>query len=96
VLAASGGEEALQLARGEAGPVHLVLTDVVMPGLGGREVARRVVEMKPEARVLYVSGYTNDAIGKDGVQDEGIEFLPKPFTASTLLDRVRTLLDRPR
>jgi FixJ family two-component response regulator len=75
--------------------VHLVLTDVVMPGLGGREVARRVVELKPEARVLFVSGYTHDAVGKEGVQDEGIEFLPKPFTASSLLDRVRTLLDRP-
>jgi len=96
VLSASGGEEALQLARGEAGPVHLLLTDVVMPGLGGREVARRVLGLKPEARVLYVSGYTHDAIGKEGVQDEGSEFLPKPFTASTLLDRVRTLLDRPR
>jgi len=94
VLAASGGEEALHLARGEDGPVHLVLADVVMPGLGGREVARRLVELKPDARVLYVSGYTHDAIGKEGVQDEGIEFLPKPFTASTLLDRVRALLDR--
>jgi CheY-like chemotaxis protein len=95
VLAASGGEEALHLARGEGGPVHLVLTDVVMPGLGGREVARRVLELKPEARVLYVSGYAHDAIGKQGVHDAGIEFLPKPFTASSLLDRVRTLLDRP-
>jgi CheY-like chemotaxis protein len=96
VLAASGGEEALRLALGEAGPVHLVLTDVVMPGLGGREVARRVLELKPEARVLYVSGHTRDAIGKEGVRDDGIEFLPKPFTATTLLDRVRSLLDRPR
>jgi len=67
-----------------------------MPGLGGREVGRRVLELKPEARVLYVSGYTHDAIGKEGVPDEGIEFLPKPFTSSTLLDRVRALLDQPR
>jgi len=96
VLAASGGEEALHLARAEGGPVHLVLTDVFMPGLGGPEVARRVVELKPEARVLYVSGSTHDAIGREGVLDEGIEFLPKPFTASTLLDRVRTMLDQPR
>jgi PAS domain S-box-containing protein len=96
VLAASGGEEAFRLAHGEGGPVHLVLADVVMPGLGGREVARRVLELKPEARVLYVSGYTRDAIGKEGVMDEGIEFLPKPFTASTLLGRVRALLDQPR
>ena len=94
VLTASGGDEALLLARSERGPIHLVLTDVVMPGLGGQEVARRVLELKAEARVLFVSGYTHDAIGKKGALDEGIEFLPKPFTASTLLDRVRAVLDR--
>jgi len=96
VLAASGGEEALHLARSEVGSVHLLLTGVVMPGLGGREVARRVLELKPETRVLYVSGSTHATAGKRGMQDEEFEFLAKPFTASTLLDRVRMVLDRPR
>ena len=96
VLAAGGGYEALQLVRGEPGPVHLVLTDVVMPGIGGREIARQVLEWRREASVLFMSGYTHDAIDREGVLDEGIEFLQKPFTASTLLDRVRTLLDRSR
>jgi signal transduction histidine kinase/CheY-like chemotaxis protein len=96
VLAAGGGYEALQLVRGEPGPVHLVLTDVVMPGMGGREIARQVLEWRREASVLFMSGYTHDAIDREGVLDEGIEFLQKPFTASTLLDRVRILLDRSR
>ena len=94
VLTASGADEALHLARSEHGPLHLVVTDVVMPGLGGPEVARRVRELKPKARVLFVSGHSHDVIGEEGALDGGAEFLPKPFTASTLLDRVRTLLDR--
>ncbi len=96
VLAAGGGYEAFQLVQGERGPVHLVVTDVVMPGLGGREIARQIMEWRPEASVLFMSGYTHDAIDREGVLDEGIEFLQKPFTASSLLDRVRTLLDRSR
>jgi PAS domain S-box-containing protein len=96
VLAAGGGYEALQLVRGEPGPIHLVLTDVVMPGIGGREIARQVLEWRTEASVLFMSGYPHDAIDREGVLDEGIEFLQKPFTASTLLDRVRTLIDRSR
>ncbi len=93
VLAAAGADEAFDIAMREATPVHLLLTDVVMPGTGGREVARRVAELRPGIRVLFTSGYTRDAISRQGVIDEGVEFLPKPFTAAALLRRVRELLD---
>ena len=94
VLAAEGAEQAYAILRGERAPLHLVVTDVVMPGTGGRDMARRIGELRPGVRVLYVSGYTHDAISQQGVLDEGIEFLPKPFTPAELLARVRAVLDR--
>ncbi|HET8732706.1 MAG TPA: PAS domain S-box protein, partial [Anaeromyxobacteraceae bacterium] len=93
VLAAEGADPAIELARVEPGRIHLVVTDVVMPGTGGRDMARRIAELRPGIRVLFVSGYTHDAISRQGVLDEGIEFLPKPFTAAELLGRVRAVLD---
>jgi PAS domain S-box-containing protein len=95
VLAAEGAEPAYEIVHRHRGVIHLVVTDVVMPGTGGREMARRIVELRPGVRVLYVSGYTHDAISQQGVLDEGIEFLPKPFTSAALLARVRALLDPP-
>jgi len=94
VLAADGGPQALELVRREAAPLHLVLTDVVMAGQGGREVARRIAELRPGVRTLYMSGYTHEAISQHGVLDEGLDFLPKPFTPEVLLARVRHSLDR--
>ncbi len=94
VLAADGADQAYEIVRRERAPIHLLVTDVVMPGTGGREMARRIGELRPGIRVLYVSGYTHDAISQQGVLDEGIEFLPKPFTATALLARVRAVLDR--
>jgi signal transduction histidine kinase/ActR/RegA family two-component response regulator len=94
VLTATGLDEAVALAGSEPGRVHLLLTDVVMPGHGGPEVARRVVERSPGMRVLYVSGYTQDAISRHGVLAEGIDLVPKPFTADALRARVREVLDR--
>jgi signal transduction histidine kinase/ActR/RegA family two-component response regulator len=93
VFTATGLEEAVALA-GSPGRVHLLLTDVVMPGHGGPEVARQVVERSPGIRVLYVSGYSQDAISRQGVLDDGIDFVPKPFTADALRARVREVLDR--
>jgi signal transduction histidine kinase/ActR/RegA family two-component response regulator len=93
VLAASGGREALDLVAREQGPLHLLVTDVVMPGLDGRSVANALRHHHPEMRVLYVSGHAEEAIVKRGVLEAGIEFLPKPFTASSLLARVRAVLD---
>jgi CheY-like chemotaxis protein len=93
VLAAGDGREALAVAAAEAGPIDLLLTDVVMPELGGRQVAEALGSRHPAPRVLFVSGYTQDTIVHHGVLDAGVEFLPKPFTASVLLARVREVLD---
>jgi len=95
VLAAGGAQEALELGANGHGPLHLLLTDIVMPGLDGRAVADRLRPRHPGLRVLYVSGYTRDAIVQRAVLDAGIDFLPKPFTQSTLLARVREVLDSP-
>ncbi|HTT70250.1 MAG TPA: PAS domain S-box protein [Anaeromyxobacteraceae bacterium] len=93
VLEAGGLAEASALARLEVGPLHLLITDIVMPGHGGPEVARHLRALKPEMRLLYTSGYSRDAISRRGVLEEGIAFLPKPFTAEELLSRVREVLD---
>jgi CheY-like chemotaxis protein len=78
---------------GGAAPIHLVLTDVVMPELGGRAVADAVRTRHPEARVLYMSGYTDDAIVHAGILDDPATFLQKPFAAPQLLRKVRDVLD---
>jgi DNA-binding response OmpR family regulator len=73
--------------------VRLLVTDVVMPGMDGRALADALREAHPGIRVLFVSGYTQDRIAERGVLASGIEFLPKPFTAASLLSRVRAVLD---
>jgi signal transduction histidine kinase len=95
VLAASRADEAQQMAERHAGPIHLLLTDVVMPGGSGPELAERLAGTHPETRVLYMSGYTDDAIVHRGVIAPGIELLEKPFTPATLAKRVRDVLDQP-
>jgi signal transduction histidine kinase/CheY-like chemotaxis protein len=95
VRTATGAREAVEVATAEPGGIHLLLTDVIMPGDGGREVARRVLAACPDVRVLYVSGYTDDAISRKGVLEEGSEFLSKPFTPEILRARVREILDPP-
>jgi CheY-like chemotaxis protein len=93
VLLASHGEEALGLLDGHPGRVNLLVTDVVMPGMSGRDVANRVATRRPGIKVLYLSGYTDDAIVRHGVLEPGIAFLQKPFTADTLARKVREVLD---
>ena len=95
VLAASRADEALRMVERHVGPIHLLLTDVVMPGGSGPELAERLAPRHPEMRVLYMSGYTDDAIVHRGVIAPGIELLEKPFTPATLTRRVRDVLDKP-
>ena len=95
VLVASNATEALQVAREHAGKVDLLLTDVVMPGLPGPELAARLETVTPGLRVLYVSGYADDSVSRLGTE-EGISFLAKPFTGEALAARVREVLDQPR
>ena len=96
VLEAANGNEALCVLAAYLGPIHLLVSDVVMPGIGGRVVAERVAELHPGAKVLFVSGYTDDAVILHGVLQEGVNFLQKPFSAARLAIRVREVLDNPR
>jgi PAS domain S-box-containing protein len=96
VLAASTGEEALEKLIATGRTVDLLVTDVIMPGMDGREVAQRVGRLFPSAGVLYISGYTENAIVHNGVLDPGVEFLQKPLDATMLLGKVRAILDRPK
>jgi CheY-like chemotaxis protein len=93
VLEATNGEEALQIAHSHPGPVHLLLTDVVMPGINGRELWRRL-SWRPEMKVLYMSGYPENAIIQDGTLEEGVMYLQKPFTLNALTHKVREVLNR--
>jgi len=95
VLCAESGPEALDLARDHEGKIDLVLTDVVMPAMSGREVERRLVEAGHAARVLFMSGYTDDAVLKHGVLETGVAFLQKPFTPGALGRKVREVLNTP-
>ena len=92
VLAAGDGAQALALVRRLDGPLDLVITDVIMPGPRAGEVARQLQALRPGVPVLYMSGYTDDAISEHGVLAAGTHFLPKPFTAAELLTRVRQVL----
>jgi PAS domain S-box-containing protein len=96
VLEAPEGGAAMQIVNQHAGPIHLLLTDVIMPGMNGRELAQRVTAVRPATRVLYMSGYAESAVGENGELEEGITLLPKPFTLPALKAKVREMLDTPR
>ena len=93
VLTAADGAQALQVARQHAGPIRLLLTDVVMPGINGRVLAERLAPSQPGMRILYMSGYTDSFIAGHGVLEAGAHLLHKPFTEETLTRKVRELLD---
>ncbi|HKC24474.1 MAG TPA: ATP-binding protein [Thermoanaerobaculia bacterium] len=92
VLVANDGASALEVARTFGGEIHLVVTDVVMPGMSGRDLASRLLDLRPGVKVLYVSGYTDEKIAAHGVLEPGTHFLQKPFTPSVLVRRVHDLL----
>ncbi|HEX3854731.1 MAG TPA: response regulator [Polyangiaceae bacterium] len=94
VLSASSLVQAVTIARSTPGPIELLLTDLVLPDGGGRDVAERIAELRPEIRVLYVSGYTDDPALRHGISASEVEFLAKPFAPDQLVARVREVLDR--
>jgi len=95
VLVARDPEEALDICEKVESSIHLLLTDVVMPGMSGRQLAERLTARYQDLKVLYISGYAENAISHHGVLDPGIAFLAKPFTPNALVSRVRKVLDMP-
>lgn len=95
VLEATNGPEALSLSRERTGEIHLLFTDVVMPGLSGRRLAQILSSERPGLRVVYTSGYTDDAIVRHGVLERGLAFLQKPYASMALLRKIREVLDAP-
>jgi CheY-like chemotaxis protein len=93
VLSAANGSEALELAQKDTQRIDLLLTDVIMPGLGGHQLAQRLEAVRPGLKVLYMSGYTDSSIGQHGVLEEGITLLSKPFTEEELVRKIREVLD---
>jgi two-component system cell cycle sensor histidine kinase/response regulator CckA len=96
VFGAGDAEEAFQIAQDAANPIDLLLTDIVMPELNGRELADRLKAIRPDLKVLYMSGFMKEAILKYyGISITGIPFLQKPFTRETLCRKMREVLDTP-
>jgi CheY-like chemotaxis protein len=93
LLEARHGLEALEIARNFQGKIDLLVTDMVMPQMSGRELAVQLGPERPEMKILFMSGYTEDAIARHGVLDPGTAFLEKPFTPDSLAQKVRELLD---
>jgi two-component system cell cycle sensor histidine kinase/response regulator CckA len=93
VLAASNGPEALQISEQHGDTIHLLLTDVVMPHMNGKELADKLEHQRPALRVLYMSGYADDAIMQHGLLTAGVAFLAKPLTVESLTQKVRAVLD---
>ena len=95
VLEASGGPEALAIAEAYANPIRLLLTDVIMPGMNGKELSERLTRSRPELMVLYMSGYTDRIISESGVLDTSVAYLQKPFTPLRLLEMMQQVLSSP-
>jgi DNA-binding NtrC family response regulator len=93
VLAANSPAEAMSVVKDHQGEIQILLTDMIMPGMNGRELSKQIVHIYPNLKVLYMSGYTADVIAHHGVLDEGINFIQKPFSRIDLSIRVREALD---
>ncbi len=94
IMEADNGNAALVIENDYEGKIDLLLTDVIMPGITGAELARTLAAKRPDMKILYMSGYTNEAIDRHGVLQEDIAFLQKPFTTRVLLEKVRQILHK--
>ncbi|HHW76727.1 MAG TPA: response regulator, partial [Xanthomonadaceae bacterium] len=94
-LAADSPNQALQLAESHEGAIHLLLTDVIMPEMSGRDLWRRLSALRPDLKCLFMSGYTANVIAHHGVLDEGVHFLQKPFSKEELATKLREALQGP-
>jgi CheY-like chemotaxis protein len=92
VLSAANGTDAMRVAEAHPGPIHLMLTDVMMPGITGRALAALLKALRPEMKVLFMSGYAEDVIVRRGLLEAGVELVPKPFTPAALAAKVRAVL----
>ncbi|MFZ5453375.1 MAG: PAS domain S-box protein [Thermodesulfobacteriota bacterium] len=95
VLTAANGGEALLTCERRKSPIHLLLTDVILPQMGGRELAERLTSLRPDLKVLYMSGYTENAIVHHGILNDDIGFLQKPFKVNVMVEKIREILDSP-
>jgi two-component system, cell cycle sensor histidine kinase and response regulator CckA len=93
VLTAENGLQALELVGSYPDRIHLVITDVVMPNMGGRELSLNLTRMRPDLRILYMSGYTEDDVVRHRVGEQIVSFISKPFSSDALIDKVRTMLE---
>jgi two-component system cell cycle sensor histidine kinase/response regulator CckA len=92
LLQANSGDEALEIAARHDGPIHLLMTDTVMPGLSAGELAKRLNAQRPEIRVLYISGYSQEIVKSHGISFDGEAFLQKPFSRAQLISKVKEVL----
>ncbi len=92
VLEAANGGDALLLCERNSAPIHLMVTDVIMPGMTGRELAQRLQQIRPDTKVLYISGYAAEVIANKGILEHGVAYLPKPFAPNSLARKVREVL----
>jgi CheY-like chemotaxis protein len=95
VLEGASGPASLAIGKNYQGSIQLLMTDVVMPGMNGRELANQLLSRHPQMRILYMSGYADDAIVHHGVLDAGTNFIQKPFSPDALARKVRLILDEP-
>ena len=93
VLTANSPNEAMEIAGEHSGRIHLLMTDVVMPQMDGKDLAEQVMKIRPETKTLFMSGYTANAIAHQGILDEGVNFIEKPFMSDSLARKVREVLD---
>jgi len=93
VLESSRGEIAMEVSKKYKSPIDLMITDIVMPGMGGKKLVQKIKKHRPQLKILYISGYTDEIISQHGVLEEGTHFLQKPFLPQSFLTKIREILD---